>query len=187
MKIGISLYILILLCFLSPTNVWSRDQTLSFSVMGMSTRSDYGDGSYSRSQRFTAAIGINLTSVTEIELTYSTGSTTLLNEPIQTSQTRERTYGASLIQTLVPASWRIQPYVRLGVAQYQREQESTYYGVALGRSTVNDPSAMVGAGLRLFITSGLSLRVEATGYMPRMDVNAARKNYAVQAGVQVGF
>jgi hypothetical protein len=167
-----------------PSRPWAE-----FSLMGSISRSNYGNGSYSRSQRVSGSVGFYLTSTTELEVTY-TDSRSLYNSepaPKTITVTRDRTLGCTLSQHLLPRSSFLQPYIKGGAAQLNRRQSVVYNGAQQPETTLKQPSAVLGAGLRLNVLSFLSLKVEFTTYLINFQMREARQNYEWDAGVSFVF
>jgi hypothetical protein len=157
------------------------------SAMGSYSKTSYSSYSYSTTRRYTATIGINLTSVTEIEASYTFTDTFLNQDPVQTSKTNEQILGLSIIQSLLPRSWIIQPYVKAGAAQYNRRQTGTLRGIPSTPSYSKSPSALLGGGLRIFFSRNFSLRSELITYLPDFHMSQAKDNFSIQVGFSFHF
>ncbi len=165
-----------------PLSRGSHSPTGQASIMASYSKSDNGNHSYSTERRYTATLSINLTSVTEIELSFTSSKNFVNYDPYQTTTTYSDILGLSFIQTLVPANWPLQPYAKAGIGQYNRKQEGTINGIANTPVTTKSPSAILGGGLRIFVASAFSLKIEAVAYLPNMR-GPIRNNYSAQAGV----
>jgi hypothetical protein len=152
------------------------------SAMGSYSRTQYGDDAVSVTRRYTAALGVNITATTEIELSFASSESFFNNNPTQTLSVREQNLGLSVVQGLTPRSWPLQPYVKLGAAQYNRKQTGTTQGVPDREIETKSPSAILGGGLRIFILRNFSLKGEAVTYLPNMHVSQARNNLNAQVG-----
>jgi hypothetical protein len=153
------------------------------SAMASLSKTDYGNNTYTTSKRYTATLGVNLTLTTEIELSYSYTDSFLNQDPVQTTDTNEQTLGLSIVQSLVPPQFAVQPYAKVGVAQYNRRQTGTIAGIPTSPIETKSPSAILGAGLRVFLTRNFSLKAEGVTYLPNMHVDQGKNNFMVQAGV----
>jgi hypothetical protein len=159
------------------------------SVLGAYSKSNFGGGNFTRTRRYTASFALNLTSITEIEASYMY-SDSFYNQssgPVQTISTNEQSLALSLVQTLVPASWPIQPYVKAGAAQYNRRQRGTEDGVATREVSTKSPSAVVGAGLRIILFGGFSVKGEVTSIIADFRWRDAKNNVNAQVGLGWNF
>lgn len=184
MKIRHFLFLSLSLFFYAPAFAL---QAISLSGMGMYSRVRYNNSAESVTRRYTAAIGVLLTSITEIEFSYTRATTDFQDDPIQTNHTEERIMSGSLVQTLVPSSWVVQPYVKLGGAHYVRKQSGTIYGVATEPTESRSPSALIGGGMRFILSSTFSIKGEVVSIVPHMHWKDAENNVQYQVGVGIQF
>lgn len=159
------------------------------SLMASYSKTDYGSGNFTRSRRYTGSLGLNITSVTELELSYSYAESyyNQSSGPYQTISTNEQSLSLSIVQTLVPSSWPVQPYIKVGAAQYNRKQKGTEDGIPTREVVSKSPSGVAGAGLRIFITRHFSLKAEVTSYIADFRMSEAKNNVAAQVGIGVHF
>ena len=160
-----------------------------FSAMGGFSRADYGGGTYSKSRRFTISAAYYLTLTTQIEAAYS-DSRTFYNSsgsPNSTTDTWDRNLSLSINQALLPPDSLLQPFVKAGAAQVNRIQSITYEGVQQPDSVLKQPSGVLGAGVRIYLTGFLALRFEMTSYLPNFHISAAKENYDWEAGLSYQF
>ena len=156
-------------------------------AMGGYSRTNYSGRSYSTTKRYTGGLAVNLTSVTQIEASYTYTDTFFNYDPIQTTQTNEQILSLSLIQAIVPSSWVIQPYVKAGGAQYNRKQSGTIDGVPTTPSNTKSPSLVLGAGVRLYLLRNFSLKVELVSYLPDFKIRGLKDNFNAQGGISWHF
>ena len=157
------------------------------SVTGSYSKSNLGNNAYSTSRRYMAALGVNLTSVTEIELSYTDTKSFFNYDPVQTTTVTEQALSLSLIQSLVPSSWIFQPYVKVGGAQYNRQQSGTISGVPTTPTESKSPSAVLGGGVRIYLLMNFSLEVEGVTFLPDMKISQAKDNFSATGGVSWHF
>lgn len=174
---------LIFLMLTSLTRVHAG--TGEISLMGGYSKSTYGPNSYSTTRRYSASLGVNFTTTTEIELSYTYTDSFINDQPYQTTSTNEQVLALSLVQTLVPMNWPIQPYVRAGGAQYNKKQTGTVSGIPVPDVTSKSPSAVVGAGIRIIFFRVFSLKAEGVTYLP--EHTQVTKNFALQVGLGINF
>ena len=160
---------------------------LEISFMGAYSKTKFSGNSYSRTKRYSASLGLNLTATTEIELAYMYANTYLNNNPYQTQSTNEQTLSLSLVQTIVPPTWYLQPYLKAGAAQYNRKQEGSVQGIPSPTSQRKSPSAVAGFGVRALITRFFSIKGEAQWILPDFHVGEAKNNFSAQGGISFQF
>lgn len=184
-RAGLAAFVLLL--WLSPMSDLHAAAEGEVSLMVSYSKTDYGNNSYSKSKRYTAGAAINLTPVTQIELSYTNTDTFLNYDPIQTVETNEQVLSLSVIQSLVPPEFIFQPYGKAGAAQYNRRRRGTTYGVPDREILTKDPSAVLGAGVRIFLLRQFSLKIEAVTYLPNLEFGSADDNFGVQGGASWRF
>lgn len=153
------------------------------------SRADYGNGTYSKTRRFTGSFAYYLTQSMQIELSYSDGRTFYNSNgsPRSTTDTWDRNLSLAINQALLSGDSVIQPYVKAGAAQLNRIQSITIEGVQQADSVLKQPSGVLGTGIRIFLSSSLSLRAELTTFLPDFHISAAKENYDWEAGLSFHF
>lgn len=141
-------------------------------------RSNLGDGASSRQNRYTAEVAWRFTKVSAFELAYST-SRTKITQPVnlnsvifttvnQTTIYDDEVYSASWVQNLVPSSFIIQPYAKLGGGRLIRKQRAEYSALfAAQELTQKSVTGVAGLGLRIFLTRNMALKGEFVTYVPK--------------------
>lgn len=157
------------------------------SVMGSYSKTNFGNNTFSTTRRYTGAAAVNLTPVTQVELSYTYTDTFFNYDPIQTTSINEQVLSLSVVQSLVPPNWIIQPYGKGGVAQYNREQSGTVAGIPSAKTSSKSPSAVLGAGLRIYLLKNFSLKIEGVTYLPDMKFEEAKNNFSFQGGFGWSF
>lgn len=164
---------------------WIPFGELSF--MGMYTKTNFGGGAYTTTRRYTLTVAVYLTSTSEVEASYNYTDTFFNYDPIQTISINEQTLALSLIQALVPRQWIVQPYGKVGAAQYNRMQSGTTDGRPTTPTSSKSPSMILGGGVRIFFLRNFSLKVEAVTFLPDLQFSQASNNFSVQGGVGWNF
>lgn len=177
----------VLLMWLSPLSDLHAAAEGELSFMISYSKTDYGNNSYSKTTRYMGGAAVNLTPVTQIELSYTNTDTYMNYEPIQTVEINEQVLALSLIQSIVPPDFIFQPYGKAGAAQYNRRRRGVTYGVPDREILTKDPSAVLGAGVRIFLLKQFSLKVEAVTYLPNLEFGSADDNFSVQGGASWRF
>ncbi|MEW6057317.1 MAG: outer membrane beta-barrel protein [Bdellovibrionota bacterium] len=171
--------------WLAPT----REVHAGFELMGevslmiSYSKTNFGENAYTTSRRYMGALSVYITPLTQIELSYTHTDTFFNYDPVQTTDINEQALGLSVIQALVPREWVVQPYGKAGIAQYNRKQSGTVAGIPTRPTSSKSPSAILGAGVRIFLLRNFSLKVEAVTFLPDMKFGEADDNFSVQGGM----
>ncbi len=178
-------YLILILALLwqIPT---AKAQTFELSLLAGFSKTSYGEGTYTKSSRFTGSLAVNITSLTQIELGYTDSRSRYVSNSAtssSTTQTWDRNLSLAIVQSLLPKSFIVQPFIKGGAAQLYRIQKLTYDGVAQPESVLKQPSGVLGAGLRIFLHRNISLKCELTTYLPNFHISAAKDNYDWEAGL----
>lgn len=160
-------------------------QVFELSLLAGFSKTSYGGGTYSKSSRYTGSAAFYITSLTQIELSYTDSRSKYVSAatPNSTTQTWDRTLSLAIVQALLPKSFLLQPFVKGGAAQLYRIQKVTYDGVDQPDSVLKQPSGVLGAGVRFFFHTNISLKFELTTYLPNFRIMAAKDNYDWDAGL----
>lgn len=161
--------------------------TVEISAMGSYSKSNLGGNSYETTRRYTGTLGVNILPITEIELSYTHTHSFVNQDPVQTIDVVEQVLGLSVVQSLVPPDFWFQPYLKAGAAQYNRRQSGTIYGVGTRTVEAKSPSALLGAGIRIFFFRNLSLKIEGVTYLPDFHISQGKNNFAIQGGFGWSF
>lgn len=159
--------------------------TIEISLMGSLSKTDYGNNTYSTSRHYTGTFGYFIAPTTELELSYENSSSFLNEDPAQTSTTSEQSLGFSLIQNLTPPRSMVNPYIKGGVGQYNRQENGTISGIPSIPVDTKSPTGILGAGLRIALFRGFSLKGEGVTYLPDFHMSEAPLNFSIQIGLSL--
>ena len=178
---------LVLLIYLNSTSNAFGYFAGELSLMASYSKTDYGNSNYSTTRRYTSAVGYNLTAITQIELSYIYADIFFNQDPYQTTSINEQALALSVVQSLVPPNYVIQPYLKGGVAQFNRRTNGTLSGIKLKENLTKSPSAIAGVGVRVYLLRNFSLKAEGVCYLPDFQFSQGKNNFAVQGGVSWSF
>ncbi len=195
-KLAVGIFLLVWLMPLSALHAASAPKSASpnnggnsgeISLMGSFSKSDFGNDTYSTTRRYTATFGLNLTVLSELELSYAYTDNFFNGNPTQTTAVNEQSLGLSLVQGLLPPAMVIAPYVKVGAAQYNRKQSGSVAGIPTTPQVEKSPSGILGGGLRIFLLRNFSLKLEVVSYLPNFNISAAKNNFSAQGGIGWDF
>ncbi len=147
----------------------------------------YGTDSYSWNRRIGASIGYFPWSVTEIELAFQDVVDRTKISGFQDTTFHDQIYSVNVVQQLVPKEWPVQPYLKLGVGQLNREATGSYAFGSSPPAILDSITIITGAGLRIYITKIFAIRTEATSYIQGGVLDTWDKNLAFNVGLSVVF
>lgn len=149
-------------------------------------QSTYTEGSYSWTRRWGASVGYNLTALSEIELAFQ--DVTDRNKIAYDEDTtfHDKIYSASWVQSLSGKEFPIQPYLKAGIGQMNREADGVYTAIgAKPPAVVDSVTGIVGGGLRLYFTRSLGMRSELTFYLTGGSVRTWKDNTSFTTGLSI--
>ncbi len=164
-----------------------KQKTGEISILAYYSKTTYGDDVYATSRKFTGAFGLHMTPLTELEVAFTSTNTFFKQQSIQTVTVEEKILSASFVQTLVPPDFLIQPYLKLGGAQYNRKQNSTIAGLKSPEVYTKSPSVLAGGGLRIFVLGQFSIKMEMLMYFPELKFKQGKDNFSFEAGMGWAF
>ena len=184
LKFGISGVVLLGSFALLPLNALADfDISLGFNF----NQTTYAPGSFSWTRRWGASIGYEFLDKSELELAFQDVMDRTKIEGYEDTTFHDRNYSFNWVQSLTPRTFPIQPFVKIGVAQLNRDAEGSYANGAAPTAHVDSLSGVVGAGLRLYITHVFALRAEATSYLEGGRVKKWKDNISSQFGLSIYF
>jgi hypothetical protein len=176
----------------------ARAAQVELSGMVAYSKSNFSDGYDSMQRRYTGSLSFKFTAVSAIEFEYTdtlTKTSYLTNVASKlTYLTRvaysykDKVYSVNWMQNLVPSKWLIQPYVVIGYGKMQRKAKEEYpeFGVTT-EVTQFVNSGTGGAGLRIFLTRALAIKLEARTYVPNFNFKKWKENQMTSAGISWTF
>lgn len=161
--------------------------TLELSVGFSYSQSTFSPGSYQWSRRWGASIGYYLWSISEIELGFQDVYDRTRIEGAQDTTFNDRIYSVNWVQGLTPKGFPVQPYLKVGAGQLNRDASGTYASGATVPSRLDSLTVIAGAGLKILILRTFGLRVEANTYLIGGVLSTWKDNFAFTSGVSLYF
>lgn len=151
------------------------------------SRTKYNETSYTWTRTWGGSFGFDLTPITQLEFSYSTTTTRNKIDNYEDTTFVDRMYSANVLQQLLSRNSPIQPYVKAGIGQMNRDASGTYAnGVSPGAHT-DSVTAILGAGIKVYLTRNLGLRAEATSYLTGARISSYKDNVGFTFGTSLSF
>ncbi len=151
------------------------------------SRSNFGPKSYSWTRRYSMGIGYMLLPVTELEFSYQ--DVAYRNKIANTEDTlfQDKIYSLNIVQYLASRKFPVQPFLKLGFGQLNRDASGTYAGGYRPVARYDALTAIIGAGLKIFLTRSFSVNGEATSYLTGGRISSWKDNVGANLGTSFYF
>ena len=161
--------------------------TFELSAGGSFSQSDYGNGSFAWNRRIGGSVGYYFLSITEVELSFQDTLDRTKIVGYQDTTVHDMMFGLSIVQSLVPKSFPVQPYVKVGGGQLIREAQGSYAGGAAPPANFGTITVILGAGLKIYITRNFAIKGEATTYIAGAVLSTWKDNFGITGGISFFF
>ena len=151
-------------------------------------RTDYGqDIGYSWNRRWGTSFGYYFGDRSEVEFGYTEVVERTKIHGLEDTTFHDRIYSLNVVQSLAPRDFPVQPYVKIGIGQLDREATGEYTGGGAPPKLVLSVTGIIGAGARIYIAKGFSIRLEATSYLAGGNISKFKENAALSFGISSTF
>lgn len=147
----------------------------------------YSDVDYNWSRRWGASLGYYVSDITEFELSFQDNVDRTVMAPYQDTTFHDQVVGLNVIQYLAGKNFAVQPYVKLGIGQLNREASGTDVLGGTPPTVYDSVTGIIGAGLKIYLTKTFGIRGEATSYLIGGNISTWKQNNAVTLGVSIYF
>lgn len=151
------------------------------------SRTDYGNSNYSWTRRWAGSFGYHFSERSEIEVSIQDVVDRTLIHGYQDTTTHDQIYSLSWVQSMLGKGYLIDPYVKVGAGQLNRDASGTYAFGGSPASQVDSLTVLLGAGIRFNITKGFGIRTEVNSYLTGGSISTYRDNVSYNAGVSFYF
>lgn len=175
------------LCSMIPWNAAAG--MLEYSLGFSFARSNYSEQDFSWRRTWGASVGYHFTERSGIEFSYQNVTERTQIRNYEDTTFNDQIYSISWVQYFAGKSFPIQPYLKGGVGQLNRDGNG-HYGAnpdLKPPSRVDSVSVVLGGGLRVFITKHVALRSELTSYLSGGSVRTYKDNISTTLGFSVYF
>jgi hypothetical protein len=181
-------YAVLLFLFLMPFQAVAEGGVFEISGGISYSRSNYTNGNYSWSKRIGASFGYHLSQFSEIELAFQDVYSVTAISGFENTTFHDQVYSLNWVQSILPKTFAVQPYLKLGVGQLNREASGTYgMGLASPPAIVDSVTVIIGAGLRIYLTRTFAIRAEASSYLTGGSISTWKDNVATTIGLSYLF
>jgi len=146
-------------------------------------RSNYSDDNFSWNRRWGASVSYELSSLTEIEFSFQDVVDRTSFAGYEDTKFHDQIFSVSWVQNLLSRNFAVQPYVKAGVGQLNRDAEGSYWYGGGPPSRVDSVTGVAAAGFRVFVTRTFAIRAEATSYLAGGSIVTWKDNAAVTFGI----
>ncbi len=176
-----------LLVVIVPRQSLAKGGYFEVSLGGSYSRSNYSDTDYEWTRRLSASIGYHFNDISEIEISYqdTMSRTHILNYADTTSF--DKVYSANWVQAFSGRNFPLQPYLKVGVGQLNREVQSSYSSSPVTGVKMDSVTGVAGAGLRVFLGKNFAIRSEVTSYLAGGSIRNWNKDLGVTVGLSAYF
>lgn len=151
------------------------------------TRSSYGGGSYSWTRRWGSSVGYEFSDRSEIEFAYQDVVDRTRIEGYEDTTFHDEVYSFNWVQNLLGRNSPIQPYVKAGIGQLNREASGTYAGGSAPAKRVDSLTGVLGGGARIYLTRSFAIRAEVTSYLEGGSIRTWKDNVGATLGGSFSF
>lgn len=145
-------------------------------------RSNFSEGAFTWTRRYSFSIGYYFTQDSEIEFSYQDSTTKTFVTGVQDVTFHDQVYSLDLNYLFLNEGDPLRPYVKMGIGQLNRDAEGTYQGGFSPPGRTDQVTAILGAGIKARLTSRFGLKAEATSYLTGGSIGTWRDNIALAFG-----
>ncbi len=149
-------------------------------------RVQYAANSYSWTRRWGGSVGINFSASSGIELSLQDLTERTYIPGYEDTTFHDQVMSVNWVQQLIGRGHALQPYVKVGVGQLNREGSGTYAN-GTGPGASGSLTAVTGLGMRVYLTRSFAIRTEATSYLTGGNIQTWRDNVGVTFGTSLSF
>ena len=150
-------------------------------------RSKYSATDYTFSRRWGISGAYHFSEMSSIEFSYENVTERTFIDSYQDTTFHDKVISASWVQALLPRDMRIQPFVRGGVAQLNRDVTGSYAGGFSPPSRIDSLSGVIGAGFRFFLSEQFVFKGQYTSYLEGARIKSFGDNVATTIGLSYYF
>ncbi len=150
-------------------------------------RSNYTEESFSWNRRWGTSIGYHFTDRSGIEFSFQDVVDRTKIIGYEDTTFHDQIFSFNWVQALTGKDFPVQPYVKAGIGQLNREATGTYGGGGSPPRIVDSVTAVFSLGARIYLSRGMAIRTEATSYLSGGSIRTWKDNLAYNFGVSVFF
>jgi len=147
----------------------------------------YGDSSYSWTRRFSLRVGYHFWTESEIAFDVQDVFNRAQIADVQDTIFHDQIYSVQWIQSFVPRDFFVQPFVKFGVGQLNRQASGSYSGGSAPPASYETITPVLGAGIKFRVVDAFSIRFEGSTYLMNGSIATASDNFSFNSGVTIYF
>ena len=151
------------------------------------TQSSFGGGSYQWTRRLGTSLGYYFFSFSEIEVSVQDVLYRTNIAGVQDTTFHDMIYSLDWVQYFFRRNAAIQPYVKVGAGQLNRESTGTFADGARPPTIYDSLTIVLGFGMRISVFRAFGLRIEGVSYLTGGVLSSWRDNFAIQGGASIYF
>jgi hypothetical protein len=183
MKVSAILGWILILLFPSAASAKAFEISGNFSF----SKNSYGNAGYEWTRRWGASVGYTFWGVSEFEISVEDVTYRTVITNYQDTTFHDQIYSFDLVQSFTSKEAFLQPYVKIGIGQLNREASGTYSGGSSPPAIYDALTVIAGVGLRIFIVKNFGLRAEALTYLTGGAISTWQDNVSFNGGVSIYF
>ena len=150
------------------------------------TRSQYGDARDNWVRRWGASVGYHLTELSEIEFGFQDVFDRTKITGFEDTSFHDQIFSANWVQAFLGKAYAVQPYVKIGIGQLNRDASGIYTAFGtLPPAQIDAVTGILGAGFRIYLTRTFGLRGEVNSYLTGGSIRTWRDNVGATLGLSV--
>lgn len=150
-------------------------------------RSNYNDGSYTWTKRYSLSLGYYFTSDSELEFSFKDSVARTVVNGVQDVTFHDQVYSLDLNYYFLEEDAVFRPFVTGGVGQLNRDASGSYSGGGVPPGRTDQVSADLGVGVKAKISQRLGLKAEMQTYLVGGAVSTWKDNLALMIGASFYF
>lgn len=154
---------------------------------GSYSKSNYGNGNYTWNRRWGLSMGYHLSERVQLEIGIQDIIDRTMITGFEDTTFHDQIYSVNLLLSFAGKKSAIQPYVKAGVGQLNREATGTYAFGGSPAALVDQVTGIIGAGLKIYLTRTFGIRAEGTSYLSGGSIGTWQDNFSVTTGVSIYF
>lgn len=150
------------------------------------SKTTYGSDSFTWTRKWEASVAYYLTERSSIEFDYDDSYNVNNITGIEDTVFHDKTYSVNLVQHFAGHESGVQPFIKLGIGQLNRQATGSYASGGSPPLEEDQVTEIVGAGLKIYLTRSFGLRGEATSYITS-GISSWKQNISVLGGLSFYF
>ncbi len=151
------------------------------------SRSNYTESNFNWSRRWGFGFGYYFSEHSELEFAFQDAVERTKILGYEDTTFHDQIYSLNWVQGLLGKNFPIQPYIKIGIGQLNRDGNGTYLGGITPPLKVDSLTGVLGAGLRLYLTKTFGIRFEGTSYLAGGSIKNWEDNIALSSGISYYF